>query len=205
MEPGVRFKPGHKAETRLRMLDAAAKHVRLRGPDAIAIADVMAEAGMTVGAFYGHFDSLDTLVEAAIDHMYTTSPAPLLMTDDATSPEATLRRFLDYYLSTEHRDTRTGGCPLSFLIADAMRLPGPARERLSNATNAVIDRVAGYIATLASPESTMPARQLATSVVSETIGAVILARAETDSTRSARLLSDSQHAILCRIGLAPHP
>ncbi len=185
------------------MLDAAAKHVRQGGPEAVAIAEVMAEAGMTVGAFYKHFESREAIVMQAIDHMYTTSPAPLLMPEAAETPEAVLRGFLDYYLSLEHRDTRTGGCPLPFLIADAIRLPAAARERLSNAMNAVIDLVAGHIAALNPPGLTLPPRELAESITAETIGAVILARADTDPERSARRLRDCKHAVLRRIGLDP--
>lgn len=199
----MRFKPGHKEESRLRMLDAAAKHVRQRGPDAVAIAEVMAEAGMTVGAFYKHFDSREAIVRDAIDHMYTTSPAPLLRPEAAPTPEAVLRGFLDYYLSVEHRDTRTGGCPLPFLIADAIRLPEDARTRLSGAMNAVIDLVAGHIAALNLPHSGLTPHEIAESVTAEVIGAVILARAETDPARSDRRLRDCKRAVLARIGLAP--
>ena len=197
----MRFKPGHKAESRLRMLDAAAMHVRQRGPDAVAIAEVMAEAGMTVGAFYKHFESREAIVRDAIDHMYTTSPAPLLMPEAAPTPEAVLRGFLDYYLSVEHRDTRTGGCPLPFLVADAIRLPEEARTRLSNAMNGVIDLVAGHIAALNRPPAGMSPHALAQSITAEVIGAVILSRAQTDAARSDRLLSDCKRAVLARIGL----
>ncbi len=197
----MRFKPGHKEETRLRMLDAAAQHVRRRGPDGVAIAEVMAEAGVTVGAFYKHFESREAIVQQAIDHMYTTSPAPLLMPDAAETPQAVLRGFLDYYLSVEHRDTRTGGCPLPFLTADAIRLPQAARQRLSNALNAVIDLVAGHIAAMKPLDLEGTPHQIAASVTAEVIGAVILARAEVDPERSARLLGDSKAAILRRMGL----
>ena len=192
------------------MLDAAARHIRLHGPDAVAIAEVMAEAGVTVGAFYKHFESREAIVQQAIDHMYTTSPAPLLMPEAAETPEAVLRGFLDYYLSVEHRDTRTGGCPLPFLTADAIRLPEGARQRLSNALNAVIDLVAGHLAahnaTLNRPDLALSPHQIAASVTAEAIGAVILARADVDPERSGRLLRDSKALILRRMGLdAPVP
>ena len=197
----MRFKPGHKAESRLRVLDAAAKHVRLHGPEAVAVAEVMTEAGLTVGGFYKHFESREALVDQAIDHMYTTSPAPLLMPDGAATAEAILRRFLDYYLSAEHRDTRTGGCPLPFLIADAIRLPAPARERLSDAMNAVVELVAGHIAALDRPDAEATPHEIAESITAEVIGAVILARAEIDPERADRRLRDCKRAVLRRIGL----
>ena len=36
---------------------------------------------------------------------------------------------VDFYLSAAHRDTRTSGCPLPFLAADAPRLSTPSRTR----------------------------------------------------------------------------
>ena len=197
----MRFKPGHKAESRLRMLDAAAKHVRQHGPEAVAIAEVMAEAGMTVGAFYKHFESREAIVRDAIDHMYTTSPAHLLLPEAAPTPEAVLRGFLDYYLSAEHRDTRTGGCPMPFLMADAIRLPPDARARLSNAVNATIDLVRGHIEALDRPPTALPPYELAESLVAEVIGTLILARAEIDPVRADRRLSDGKRAVLARLGL----
>ena len=47
------------------LLRAAGKLFRARGIEAVRIADVSAEAGLTHGAFYGHFASKTALAEAA--------------------------------------------------------------------------------------------------------------------------------------------
>ncbi len=191
------------------MLDAAAKHVRMHGPHTVAIADVMADAGLTVGAFYGHFDSREAIVHAAIGHMFGTSPVDLLKGDDLASPEVIIRRFLDYYLSPDHRDTRIGGCPLPFLMADAPRLPEDLRDQLvQGSVSGMIKLVAGHITALGTAPADIAPRALAASVVAETVGAVILARADTDPERSQRILDDCKHAVLRRLGLQPlglHP
>ena len=45
--------------------DAASRLFRERGLDAVTVADVMAEAGLTHGGFYTHYSSKDDLAAAA--------------------------------------------------------------------------------------------------------------------------------------------
>ncbi|WP_392388540.1 TetR/AcrR family transcriptional regulator [Cupriavidus campinensis] len=44
---------------------ASAKLIRERGPHAVSVAEIMANAGLTHGGFYGHFASKDDLVAVA--------------------------------------------------------------------------------------------------------------------------------------------
>ncbi len=55
-----------KAESKARILGAAARMVRERGVEATAVADVMEAAGMTNGGFYRHFRSKDEMIALAI-------------------------------------------------------------------------------------------------------------------------------------------
>ena len=55
-----------KAETHTRIVTVAAKRFRELGLEGIGVADVMKEAGVTVGGFYKHFDSRDELVVEAL-------------------------------------------------------------------------------------------------------------------------------------------
>jgi TetR/AcrR family transcriptional repressor of nem operon len=61
----MRYDGDHKQKTRERVLKEAAKAIRAEGPHRIAVAGVMAKAGLTHGGFYAHFKSKDDLVEAA--------------------------------------------------------------------------------------------------------------------------------------------
>jgi TetR/AcrR family transcriptional regulator, transcriptional repressor for nem operon len=55
-----------KTETHARILKVAARRFRELGLDGIGVADVMKQAGLTVGAFYKHFKSRDELVVEAL-------------------------------------------------------------------------------------------------------------------------------------------
>ncbi|MGI4944284.1 MAG: TetR/AcrR family transcriptional regulator, partial [Janthinobacterium lividum] len=53
----MRYAPGHKAETRDRILSAAEIAFGIHGYDGVGVDGLAAQAGITSGAFYGHFRS----------------------------------------------------------------------------------------------------------------------------------------------------
>ena len=53
----VRYGKQHKQATRRRILEAAGRRFKRDGIDGAGIATLMADAGLTNGAFYAHFDS----------------------------------------------------------------------------------------------------------------------------------------------------
>ena len=55
-----------KARTHKRIVAIASKRFREKGLAAFGIAELMKEAGLTVGGFYKHFDSRDELVAEAV-------------------------------------------------------------------------------------------------------------------------------------------
>src|ERR1700761_7725750 len=55
-----------KARTHARIVELAAAKFREKGLDGIGVADLMKEAGVTVGGFYKHFASRDALVTEAV-------------------------------------------------------------------------------------------------------------------------------------------
>lgn len=61
-----RVSKARSAEHRELIVRAAARLFRERGLGAVNIADIMAEAGLTHGGFYGHFSSKDALAGEAI-------------------------------------------------------------------------------------------------------------------------------------------
>ena len=115
------------------------------------------------------------------------------------APGQGLATYVDFYLSAGHRDTRTAGCPLPFLSADAPRLAAPSRERFAQGVVDLTDRLAQILAQLgrADPEET------AGSMLSEMVGAVALARAEPDPTRSDAILERTRASLVRRLDLEP--
>jgi len=63
----ARTQDQRKAETRARLLDAAARLFAVQGIDAVSVDAVADAAGRTSGSIYAHFGSKDALVTAVLD------------------------------------------------------------------------------------------------------------------------------------------
>ena len=61
----VRYAPDRKEKTRAKILRAAGRVFRREGYHAAGVDKVMAEAGLTAGAFYAHFESKQALLAEA--------------------------------------------------------------------------------------------------------------------------------------------
>ena len=62
----MRYSDTHKQETRQKVVKAAARSVRAKGPEGVSVAEVMAEAGLTHGGFYAHFPNKEALIFAVL-------------------------------------------------------------------------------------------------------------------------------------------
>ena len=61
----MRYGKEHKQATRRRIIDTAGRRFKGDGIDGSGVATLMADAGLTNGAFYGHFTSKEDLVGSA--------------------------------------------------------------------------------------------------------------------------------------------
>src|SRR5271170_6118107 len=109
-----------KQTTHERIVRVAAKRFRERGLEGIGVADVMKEAGVTVGGFYKHFGSRDELVVEAL----ATAFKDLDVWEEHTTDMAQL---LQNYLTEAHRDAPGTGCAMGALLGDVTR--GSKSER----------------------------------------------------------------------------
>lgn len=193
----MRYDAEHKQKTREKVLKAAAKAIRADGPHRVGVADVMAKAGLTHGGFYAHFASKDDLIVAAIEQMFDESRARMLHETEGKAPQDALRDYIDFYLSAAHRDTRRAGCPLAALSSDLPRLSDATRDAFA----AGMRRLTGRLADMVGACEIKAANEVATSALSEMLGALSLARLEPDAARSDAILADSRRALKNRLGL----
>jgi TetR/AcrR family transcriptional repressor of nem operon len=192
----MRYAEDHKQATRARVLKAASRVIRQNGPDRVAVAGVMAEVGLTHGGFYAHFESKDDLLAQAIGQMFVDSSDNFSNLTADRPPLEALKRYFDFYLSTDHRDRRDRGCPLPALAADLPRLPTASREIYGRGVAGLADRLADRMAAAGCENPEVLAR----SVLSELVGAVALARAVSDRDQSEAILNASRESIRARVG-----
>jgi len=107
------------ALNRERIVDVAARLFREKGYDGIGVADLMKNAGLTHGGFYGHFASKEDLMVEACQHALEKS-LDGWRAKIASHPQRALPAIVDSYLSTRHRDQPGGGCPAAAMGVDVI-------------------------------------------------------------------------------------
>ncbi len=98
----MRVSKAQAEANRARIIETAGRLFREKGFDGIGVADLMKEAGLTHGGFYGHFASKEDLAAAATAQAFAEMRAYLEKTI-ARYPEDAFERFVRAYLSEKHR------------------------------------------------------------------------------------------------------
>jgi TetR/AcrR family transcriptional repressor of nem operon len=123
-------KSEQKQKSRDAILASAAALLRARGIESSSVMDVMKGAGLTVGGFYGHFESKEQLFAATIHNAASAMWNRLLSHAKGDSPRARALNIVEHYLSRKHRDTTDGGCVLPSVAPEIARAGEPYRGAL---------------------------------------------------------------------------
>ena len=178
----MRYGKDHKEATRQRIVEAAGRRFKEDGIDSAGVAAVMSDAGLTNGAFYGHFTSKEDLVANVLADQLRNQRHSF----DAYAPDRTgLEAFVRSYLSPQHRDHCADGCPSAALLDEIARRPAATRQVFTDELMAVIDDIASRI----DPKDAEAARTDALTIFGMMIGTLQLARTLTDRDLSDRLLA----------------
>jgi TetR/AcrR family transcriptional regulator, transcriptional repressor for nem operon len=166
------------------ILAAAARLFRQRGFNDVTVAEVMKEAGLTHGAFYGHFPSKEALIAEAVGK--ALPPAP-----DTAKPRRPAAEFADGYLSVKHRDNRANSCLFSSLGTEAARGSADLRHRMTEAVRRRID----HLGAEAEGDTADEKRRAAIVAWSAMVGAMVLARLVDDEKLSKEILSETRASL----------
>ncbi len=177
------YSRAQKARTHKRIVAIAAKRFREKGLAGFGIAELMKEAGLTVGGFYKHFDSRDHLVAEAVSSAFGGWKRRV---DAAASggPPVSYEKLIDDYLNQAHRDSPGTGCAFSALAPEIARSDKRTRALASEQVRNDIQ----LIAALLPEKDKRPARSRAILTFSALVGAMALARAVSDEALSREIL-----------------
>ena len=174
----MRYSKEHKLETHARIVKKASVRLREKGAHGVGVADLMEDAGLTHGGFYGHFGSKDDLAAEAVTRALEQSikkQGRFTNLDDLVSD----------YMSERHRADRANGCPVAALGADVARQGKGVRHALTAYVRAQLDRYAR----LFRDGSAASRRKRAIATLAGMIGALTLARAVDDASLSDEILA----------------
>jgi TetR/AcrR family transcriptional repressor of nem operon len=178
----MRYSKDHKQATRQRILEAAGRRFKQDGIDGAGVAAVMSDADLTNGAFYAHFTSKEDLVAHVLADQLRAQRQSL---DSQPSDRAGLEAFIRSYLSPQHRDQCSDGCPSAALLDEIARRPAATRQVFTDELMGVIDDIASRL----DPTDVEVARTDALTVFGLMVGTLQLARALTDRDLSDQLLA----------------
>jgi TetR/AcrR family transcriptional regulator, transcriptional repressor for nem operon len=192
----MRFDKGHKEQTRRRIVETAARRFRKEGVEAVGIAGLMADAGLTHGGFYAHFGSKEELVRAALEEASDQGrERRCRLLEKGESLEGLVRS----YLRPVHRDTPELGCAAAALIAEIARHEPETRA----AFTARLGELLAQFEAVMPVEMAVEQRQSRTiGIFAAMMGALQMARAVTDPVLSDKILESGVEAALAlaRVG-----
>ena len=171
-----------KANSRAKIVAAAAHRIRKTGLTGFSIADVMNDADLTHGGFYGHFESRDELVAAALEQALRRSKVVY----DIDS-RLSLKQIVTEYLSRAHRDAPPDGCAVVALGSEIARSEGEAREVMNAHLKKYFHKISEVLGNN---------RELAIPIVCMMNGALTLSRLIDDKAMSDKVLKDTRDLIL---------
>lgn len=163
------------AENRAIILGVAARLFRERGFQNVTVAEIMSAAGLTHGAFPGHFKSKEDLFERALE----------LATHEMAAEKAnSVSEYASGYLTRAHRDSTPQGCVYSALASEVVRGTPESRRILT----AGLWKQLEALERRATGKSHEARRQEAVTAWSTMVGALILSRVVDDESLSDEIL-----------------
>lgn len=189
----MRYPTDHKEATRRRILQAASEAFRERGVAATGVDEVMRRAGLTHGGFYAHFRNKSELVAEACATGFDMGQANLARIAALPTKRDRVRALVLSYLSPRHRDNAAGGCLVASLGMDASRSSGRARQGYAAALQQHRRRIAAALRLSADETEN---ERLATALLSQLVGALIIARSLAETPQSEAVLAQARQTAL---------
>src|SRR5580658_9103639 len=179
------------ASHRAAILEQAGQLFRHHGIDGVAVADITGAAGLTHGAFYGHFPSKTALAAESCRHSLENSAR--IWRDRAAEARSAgadpLDALIDAYLTPVHRGSPAAGCMLASVGPEASRDP-KLRPDLATGVSALTLVLQELIAERRPNSGPQQHLQTALAVLAALSGGLTLARAlSADPERSAAALA----------------
>jgi TetR/AcrR family transcriptional repressor of nem operon len=156
-----------------RIIESAGVILREKGISGASIAEMMDGAGMTVGGFYAHFPSKQSLVAEALRESLRKSRAVLVAGAGDRKGLEWIKAVAKVYLSRQHRDRPQSGCPLPATLGELAREGREVREALADEMGHTVKEFTCHLkaAGLDNPE------EEASAIMATMVGGLVLARA----------------------------
>jgi TetR/AcrR family transcriptional regulator, transcriptional repressor for nem operon len=183
----MRYSVEHKQETKAKVVAAAGRVFREAGYGGAGIDALTKAAGVTNGAFYGHFKSkreaFRTAVLSGLEELRQG-----IATLKASEPTGWLRTFVGFYLGYKRTCDLGESCALPSLSPDVMRADDETRAAYTTALRHLVGEIAEGLPRNGDPSALAASREdQAIVLLAMLSGGVTLARAVSDPALSERI------------------
>jgi TetR/AcrR family transcriptional regulator, transcriptional repressor for nem operon len=186
----MRYAPAHKEEARSRILSAAGRGFRRLGYGGIGVDGLAKEAGVTSGAFYGHFPSkAEAFKASAVAGLVELREAIEQL--QVEQGDAWLKHFTEFYLSVRRTCDLGESCGLQSMTPEVVRADDDTKAAYEAKMLKVVDAVAAGLR----HGTSMKRHQTAWAILSLLSGSVTLARSAPDPKIGAQIVVAVSDAI----------
>ena len=178
----MNYVQARKEETRRRIVETASRLFQEKGIDGVGVDEIMREAGLTHGGFYGHFKNKEQLIAEACACAVETRSRTVREQLAGMAPRDAFAAFID-----EHLNKAEGDCPFSILGSDVARRSEEVRDAYTDKVKALVDFMAEELGT---------GREEAILTFTSVVGAITVARASTDKEFSREIVKSVRSTLL---------
>ncbi len=187
----MRYGPGHKEEARGKILSAAGRGFRRLGYGGIGVDGLAKEAGVTSGAFYGHFPSkADAFRAAALSGLSELREAIEHLR--ATEGDAWLATFAEFYMTVRRTCDLGESCALQSISPEVARADAETKAAYGDEMAKVVQAVADGL----NHRSAGERHKAALTILAMLSGGVTLARSVADPEFGASMAEAIKAAAL---------
>ncbi len=185
------------AEHRLALLQQGGRMFRRHGIERVTIAEIARAAGLTHGAFYGHFPSKTELAAETVAASLAAGAAgwrrrAARARDQGADP---LGAIIAGYLDPRHRDSPEDGCALAALGSEVSRAEPPLAAALHQGSAALAAALADEIAALYPTLDPAVRDRRALATLAAMTGGIVLARALAADPAASQAVLDAAAAL----------
>jgi len=179
----MRASKEHMKKVRSHILDAAGKGFREEGYGGLGINGLAKRAGMTSGAFYGHFSSKDEAFNEVLKNGLEDYASTIENLKEEHNEEWTTH-FLAYYLGKEHVNNMACSCAVPGLSGDVMRANDDTKILYSDVSKTISNSISNGL--------NKPDSNDSWALMALLSGAVTMARCVSDPQQKKEILDAAQ-------------
>ena len=187
----MRYAKDHRKNTYKRIVDVASQRFRKEGIQAVGIAGLMSEAGLTHGGFYSHFKSKEDLAIKAISQALESTMSALERY--AEENNGGLEAMVSNYLHPIHREAPEKGCAVAAIGAELGRLPKASQQVISSQIEQFFSLIERHLPQTLDKERR---HQTAVAIFSLMVGALQISRMMWDEKQRDEVLKNGLEAAL---------